>query len=99
MSHAAPSCAGFAPRHSTFGVTTQKFSMGEPASFGHPVGAAGIDEDGKQPVSSAKKRNKGLRVLERAMSVHDPAGRETSLSVGDPDRGKRGTSRWVSFHG
>src|SRR5882762_1368971 len=70
MSHAAPSCAGFAPRHSTFGVTTQKFGMGEPRSFGHPVGAAGIDEDGKAPVRSAnKKENAEFRVLERAMSV------------------------------
>src|SRR6266568_8555165 len=88
MSHAAPSCAGFAPRHSTSGVTTQKFGIGEPRSFAHPVGAAGIDEDGKPPVSSANKReNAGLRVLERAMSVHDPSGRKTGRSSGDSDRG------------
>jgi hypothetical protein len=44
--------------------------MGEPRSFGHPVGAAGIDEDGKPPVRSAnKKENAELRMLERAMSV------------------------------
>src|SRR2546427_4428648 len=73
MSHAAPSCAGFAPRHSTFGVTTQKFGIGELRSFAHPVGAAGIDEDGKPPVRSAnKKENAELRVLIRAMSVKDP---------------------------
>src|SRR5216684_1231413 len=85
MSHAAPSCAGFAPRHSTFGVTTQKFGMGEPRSFGHPV--EGIDEDGKPVRSANKKENAELRVLERAMSVHDPSGRKTSRSSGDPDRG------------
>src|SRR5712691_9162098 len=88
MSHAAPSCAGFAPRHSTFGVTMQKFGIGEPRSFGHPVGATGIDEDGKPPVRSAnKKENAELRVLERNMSVHDPTGRKTSRSSGDPDHG------------
>src|SRR5436853_1426193 len=88
MSHAAPSCAGFAPRHSTFGVTTQKFDMGEPRSLAHPAGAAGIDEDGKQPVSSAKKKRNTLsQLLERAMSVHDPSGRKTGRSSGDPDRG------------
>src|SRR5213594_1002866 len=72
MSHAAPSCAGFAPRHSTFGVTTQKFGIGELRSFGHPVGVAGIDEDGKPVRSANKKENAELRVLERAMSVKDP---------------------------
>src|SRR6266480_570494 len=56
MSHAAPSCAGFAPRHSTFGVTTQKFGMGEPRSLAHPLGAAGIDEDGKPPIRNANKK-------------------------------------------
>src|SRR6266566_954684 len=62
MSHAAPSCAGFAPRHSTSGVTTQKFGMGEPRSFAHPAGAAGVDEDGKPQVRSANKKEKtGLR--------------------------------------
>jgi len=71
MSHAAPSCAGFAPRHTTFGVTTQKFGIGEPRSFGHPVGAAGIDEDGKPVRSANKKGNAGLQVLERNMSVHE----------------------------
>src|SRR6267143_6245767 len=73
MSHAAPSCAGLAPRHSTFGVTTQKFGIGEPRSFGHPVGAIGIDEDGKPARSANKKENAELRVLERAMSVDGPA--------------------------
>src|SRR6267378_5169325 len=87
MSHAAPSCAGFAPRHSTFGVTTQKFGMGEPTPLGHPVGAAGTDEDGKPVRSANKKENAELRVLERAMSVHDPSGRKTGRSSGDPDRG------------
>src|SRR5260221_11808276 len=67
MSQAAPSGAGFAPRHSTSGVTTQKFGMGEPRSFAHAAGAAGIDEGGK-PVSSANK-NAALQVLERAMSA------------------------------
>src|SRR6267143_6198840 len=86
MSHAAPSCAGFAPRHSTFGVTMQKFGIGEPRSFGHPVGAAGTDEDGK-PVRSATKKENAGKVLERAMSVHDPASRETGRSGGDPERG------------
>src|SRR6266568_3576365 len=71
MSHAAPSCAGFAPRHSTSGVTTQKFGIGEPRSFAHPVGAAGIDEDGKTVRNTNK--NAALQVLERAMSVDDPA--------------------------
>src|SRR6267143_3978341 len=71
MSHAAPSCAGFAPRHSTFGVTTQKFDMGEPRSLAHPAGAAGIDEDGKPVRSANKKGNAGLQVLERNMSVHE----------------------------
>ena len=69
MSHAAPSCAGFAPRHSTFGVTTQKFGMGEPRSFVHAEGAAGIDEDGKPARSTNKQRDRGLQVLGRAMSV------------------------------
>src|SRR6267378_3896964 len=78
MSHAAPSCAGFAPRHSTFGVATQKFGMGEPTPLGHPVEATGIDEDGKPARSANKKENAELRVLERAMSVHDPSGRKTS---------------------
>src|SRR5204863_9765777 len=67
MSHAEPSCAGFAPRHSTFGVTTQKFGMGEPRSFVHTEGAAGIDEDGKPARST--NRNAALQVLELAMSV------------------------------
>src|SRR5438034_10902726 len=69
MSHAAPSCAGFAPRHSTAGVTTQKFGMGEPRSFGHAAGAAGIDEDGK-PLRSANK-NAALQVSERTMSISE----------------------------
>src|SRR5438034_3710173 len=60
MSHAAPSCAGFAPRHITFGVTTQKFGIGEPRSSAHPAGAAGIDEDGKPPIRSANKKESAL---------------------------------------
>src|SRR5437588_1800649 len=67
MSHAAPSCAGFAPRQSTFGCTTQKFAMGEPRSFGHAAGAAGIDEAGI-PVRSTNK-NATLEVFERTMAV------------------------------
>src|SRR6266571_9069973 len=67
MSHAAPSCAGFAPRHSTFCVTTQKFGMGEPRSFAHTAGAAGIDADGREARST--NRNAPLQVLERVMSA------------------------------
>src|SRR5712671_6549682 len=62
MSHAAPSCAGFAPRHSTSGVTTQKFGIGDARSLEHPTGTFGIDEDGKPQVRSANKKEKaGLR--------------------------------------
>src|SRR6266480_2197433 len=60
MSHAAPSRAGFAPRHITFGVTTQKFDIGEPRSSAHPAGAAGTDEDGKPPIRSANKKESAL---------------------------------------
>src|SRR5207245_4139085 len=58
----SPSSAGLAPRHITYGVTTQKFGIGEPRSFGHPVGAIGIDEDGKPPIRSTNnKENAGLQ--------------------------------------
>src|SRR5437773_49000 len=69
MSHAAPSCAGFAPRHSTSGVTTQKFGMGEPRSFAHPAGAAGTEKDGK-PLKSTN-RNAAIQVSELTMSISE----------------------------
>src|SRR5712691_6117060 len=68
MSHAASSCAGFAPRHMTFGVTTQKFGIGEPRSSGHAAGAMGVDEDGKLPIRSMNKKE-SARLLTRANPI------------------------------